>query len=140
MFLPTSSQFYDLLVSSMTCSNNPNSLSLALLFPICLLSLNTLESGRTEVFGFVRWNDTVSFEMSKNWPAESLVFILAFRPHSGLLARASTVSVCEQTGQNIYSPYSAIFWVNATTENSVKGSFGSISERAKVEKVMLMRE
>ena len=28
------------------------------------------------------------------------VFILAFRPHSGLLARASIVSCSEQTGQN----------------------------------------
>ncbi|MCJ1345366.1 hypothetical protein MMC31_003573 [Peltigera leucophlebia] len=31
------------------------------------------------------------------------------------------------------SPYSAIFWVDATTENSVKGSFQFISERIKVE-------
>ena len=31
------------------------------------------------------------------------------------------------------SPYSAIFWVDATTENSVKGSFKFISERIKVE-------
>ena len=31
------------------------------------------------------------------------------------------------------SPYSAIFWVDATTESSVKGSFQSISERIRAE-------
>lgn len=35
------------------------------------------------------------------WPAESVDFVLAFRPHSGLLARAPTVSEGEQTGQNV---------------------------------------
>ncbi len=48
--------------------------------------------GQTEAFGVMRWSSTISFGMSKNRPAESLVFILTFRPHSSLLAWASTVS------------------------------------------------
>ena len=49
----------------------------------------------------MEWDNFSWWWMPTNRPAESLVFILAFRTHSGLLARASTVSarpVCASAG------------------------------------------
>ena len=47
-------------------------------------------SGKIKVVGFVTYNGIISFNKRQKFgPVESLVFVLAFRPHPGLCIRQS---------------------------------------------------
>ena len=85
--------------------------SLDILFLIVQVSFPSSPSNVGEQIGMGRSAGSVGEQIRKrpicsqfrltNWPADSLEFMLAFRPHSDLLAGASTVSarpVCASAG------------------------------------------